>query len=45
MGLAAAVSVLVAMAGEHGANVCSIIDEAVAVKQTVALASRTYNKD
>ena len=36
---------LVAMAGTHGADVCSITDEAVAVKWTVALASRTYSED
>ena len=36
---------LVAMVGVHSANVCSVTDEAVAVKRTVALASRTYGED
>ena len=36
---------LVAMVGAHGADVCSITDEVVAVKQTVALAFRTYGED
>ena len=36
---------LVAMAGAHGAEMCSITDEAVAVKWTVALASWTYGED
>ena len=33
------------MAGTHGADVCSITDEAVWVKWTVALTSRTYGED
>ena len=37
--------VLAAMVGAHGAGVCSITDEAVAVKRTVALAYRTYDED
>ena len=32
------------MVGVHSANVCSVTDEAVAVKRTVALASRTYGE-
>ena len=40
MGLAAAASVLVAMAGTHGVDVWP-----VAVKRTMALASRTYGED
>ena len=36
---------LVAMAGAHGASMCSVIDEAVVVKQMVALASGTYGED
>ena len=36
---------LAAMAGAHGADVCSVTDEAVAVKWMVALASMTYGED
>ena len=37
--------VFAAMAGAHGAGVCSVTDEAVAVKWMVALASMTYGED
>ena len=36
---------LLAMAGAHGADVCSVTDKAVAFKWMVALASRTYDED
>ena len=36
---------LVAMAGVHSADVCSITDEVIAIKRMVALASRTYSED
>ena len=36
---------LAAMAGAHDTDVCSITNEAVAVKWMVALGSRTYGED
>ena len=33
------------MVGTHSANVWSITDEAIVVKRTVDLASRTYDED
>jgi len=36
---------LAAMVGMHGVDVCSVTDEVVVVKRTVAVASRTYGED